>query len=170
MKRLFEKYSSDLKGLFWLALGLFLAASLVSYSPNDPSLNSIVQAAGKPKNLCGYLGSFLADLLYQGFGLPAWVLVLGSLRQSWIHFVGRLPRKEKASWWLDVVLLLVVTCLMGLHFSEARFFGGQMRVGGWVGHFLAKGLVKAVNEVGLAIVLWTCLAALLVFLYGPDMV
>jgi S-DNA-T family DNA segregation ATPase FtsK/SpoIIIE len=163
MKRLFEKYRGDLGGLFWLALGLIVGTSLMSYSPHDPSLNSIVQASGKPHNLCGYLGSFLADLLYQGFGLPAWVLVAGSLRQALINFKGKHPRKEHTQWWLDVLLLLTVTMLLTLHLGEVRFYDGRIRVGGWIGYMVTTTLVKALNEVGLAILLWTCFAALLVF-------
>jgi len=162
MKRLFEKYRSDLSGLFWLGLGVFLAASLASYSPQDPSLNSMVQNA-HPRNLCGYLGSFLADILYQGFGLPAWVLILGASRRAYFHFRGKLPRKEQAQWWMDVLLLINITALLSLHLGDMRFFSGQIRIGGWVGYALTRGMVKALNEVGLAILLWTCLAALLVF-------
>jgi S-DNA-T family DNA segregation ATPase FtsK/SpoIIIE len=163
MKRLFEKYRGDLGGLFWLALGLIIGTSLMSYSPHDPSLNSIVQASGKPHNLCGYLGSFLADLLYQGFGLPAWVLVAGSFRQALINFKGKHPRKEYPQWWLDVMLLFTVTMLLTLHLGELRFYDGRIRVGGWIGYMVTTTLVKALNEVGLAILLWSCFAALLVF-------
>lgn len=162
MKRLFEKYSGDLKGLAWLALGIFLGVALISYSPFDPSLNSLVQNA-RPRNLCGYLGSFLADLLYQGFGLPVWVLVIGSLRQSYIYMTGRDSRKDRTQWWLDILLLVCVTAILSLHMGEQRFFSGQIRIGGWVGYVLTKGLVKVLNEVGLAIILWTALAGLLVF-------
>ncbi len=162
MKRLFEKYRSDLNGLFWLFLAVFVGVALASYSPQDPSLNSFVQNT-KPHNLCGYLGSFLSDLLLQAFGLPAWVVVFGSLRQAIVNFSDRKPRKEKTHWWLDVVLLLSVTCLISLHFGAVRIYGEQIRLGGWVGYFVTKGLVKILNEVGLGILLWTCLAALLVF-------
>lgn len=162
MKRLFEKYRGDLGGLFWLALGLIVGTSLVSYSPHDPSLNSMV-ASAKPHNLCGYLGSFLADLLYQGFGIPAWVLVVGSLRQALINFKGKHPRKEHPQWWLDVMLLLTVTMILTLHLGDLRLYSGQIRIGGWIGYMVTSTMVKALNEVGLAILLWTCFAALLVF-------
>ncbi len=162
MKRLFEKYRGDLSGLFWLALSLFVAASLVSYSAHDPSLNSLSPSA-KPQNLCGYLGSFLADLLYQGFGLPAWVVVLGTLRQALYCFRARNPRaKDATQWYIDGLLLVCITALLSLHLGDYRFFSGQIRIGGWIGHILTLGMVKAVNKVGLAILLWSALAALLV--------
>lgn len=161
MKRLFEKYQSDLSGLFWLALGVFLSVSLASYNPGDPSLNSLVQNY-KPHNLCGYLGSFLADLLYQGFGLSAWILALGAVRQAYLCFTERNQRRDKGRWWLDFALLFCVTCLLSLHFGDVRFYANQIRIGGWGGYMVTRGLVKALNEVGLAIVLWACLAGLVV--------
>lgn len=163
MKRLFEKYRGDLAGLFWLGLGIFIAASLASYSPHDPSFNSIVTKSN-PRNWCGYFGSFLSDVLYQGFGLSAWVLVLGAGRRSLTHFRGRLPRKKDENfWWVDLLLLVNLTALFSLHLGDLRFFSGQIRIGGWVGYALTRAFVTLFNEIGLAIVLWTMLAALLVF-------
>src|SRR4051812_36733409 len=128
MKRLFEKYREDLQGLFWLFLGIFIGVALISYSPHDPSLNSIVQNA-KPHNLCGYLGSFLSDLLYQAFGISAWVLVVGPLRQARMCFLGKVPRKEKTHWWLDVLLLGCITSLISLHLGGVYIFANQIRLG-----------------------------------------
>ncbi len=135
---------------------------MASYSPFDPSLNSLVQKT-QPRNLCGYLGSFLADFLYQAFGLPAWVLVVGATRQSFQCLSGRDLRKERTHWWLDILLLVCATCLLSLHLGDLRFFNDQIRVGGWVGYILTEGLVKILNQVGLAIILWTGLAGLSVF-------
>ncbi|MGE0526725.1 MAG: DNA translocase FtsK [Bdellovibrionales bacterium] len=171
MKRLLEKYRGDLWGLFWLASGVFLAVSLASYSPHDPSLNAIVQSA-KPRNLCGYLGAFLADLLYQGFGLPAWILVAGAFRQGYLFLADKGARRDRAQgltqWWLDGILLVCVSGLLSLHIGseEGLFFSDRVRVGGWVGAVLTMGLVKVMNKVGLAILLWTGLAALLVVYTG----
>jgi S-DNA-T family DNA segregation ATPase FtsK/SpoIIIE len=61
------------------------------------------------------------------------------------------------------MLLLTVTMLLTLHLGELRFYDGRIRVGGWIGYMVTTTLVKALNEVGLAILLWTCFAALLVF-------
>lgn len=164
MKRLFEKYRDELSGLLWLFVAIFVSVSLISYRPGDPSLNSLIQT--RPHNLCGYLGSFLADLLYQAFGLPAWILAAGAVRQAYVFFSNktgvRSKSGEKTKWYLDLMLLTVAVCLLSLHLGDARFFQGQIRIGGWAGYALTRGLVKALNPVGLAIVLWTCLAAMIV--------
>ena len=162
MKRLFDKYAGDLKGLFWLASAVFLGAALFSYSAGDPSLNSLGPISGKPHNLCGYLGAFISDALYQGFGLSAWVLVLCAVRQAMVNFSLKASRQERGQWWIDLLLVVCVTCFLSLHLGDVRLFNGQVRVGGWVGYLLTKGLVTMINEVGLAILLWTCLAALFV--------
>ncbi len=161
MKRLFEKYGDDLRGLFWLFLGVFLSASLFSYSPLDSSFNSIT-LGGRPQNLCGYIGSFISDLLYQGFGVGAWVFVFAMLRLSYRSFIESHPKREKRHWWIDGILLGCVICLTSLYFGDVRVFGGQIRLGGWVGHFVTSGMVGALNRVGWAICLWTCLAGLIV--------
>jgi S-DNA-T family DNA segregation ATPase FtsK/SpoIIIE len=161
MKRLFEKYSSDLSGLCWLGLSIFFSLSLWSYSPTDPSFNSLV-SHGSPANYCGYFGSFLADLLFQGFGITAWAMVLMCLRQSTMSLSGQKRRDVFTRWWLDGILLLCLCSLLTLHLGNSRFFGGQIRIGGLAGQLVVSYLVKAFNQVGLGIVLWTTFAGFVV--------
>ncbi len=154
MKRIFEKFHNDLKALFWLAVAVFIGASLASYTPEDPSFNSLISSV-RPKNWCGYFGSFMADLFYQAFGLPAWLLVWGALRRT-------RSRNMSSRWWFELLLIINVTALLALHWGEWRFFNGHVRVGGWIGAMLSSVLVKGVNKVGLAIILWSWLAAMIV--------
>ncbi len=55
-----------------LGLFLFVMASLVSYHPFDPSINTV--ASGPVKNLCGKAGSYTSDALMQLFGLMSYLL------------------------------------------------------------------------------------------------
>ena len=66
---------TDIVAVLWLSLSLFLGLSLYSYTPKDPSWNSLGQSA-TPANWCGYFGSFSADFLYQFFGMGSWVFVV----------------------------------------------------------------------------------------------
>ncbi len=83
-----------LLGVATLFLGVALAASLASYRPADPSFNSATDIA--PQNLGGLAGAYLSDLLLQGFGLAAALLVpvflVGGLRLMFRRPVGRLRR------------------------------------------------------------------------------
>jgi S-DNA-T family DNA segregation ATPase FtsK/SpoIIIE len=74
MNHFLKKFRQDVIAIGFLGLGLFLALALISYNPQDPSFNSLGQGL-KSLNYCGIVGSFMADLLYQFFGLAAWVLV-----------------------------------------------------------------------------------------------
>src|SRR5579871_2520521 len=65
-------------GLLVIALGLGLAAALVTYNPHDPSLNTAV--AGAPvANAIGRTGALAADALLQTLGLAAWLPALALL-------------------------------------------------------------------------------------------
>ena len=68
-RRLFETLG------FGLLLGaLMIAAALVSYSPQDPSLDTAID--GGPHNFLGRDGALIADLLRQGLGYAAFAIPL----------------------------------------------------------------------------------------------
>lgn len=156
-----ERRWGDLAGLLWLAASVALAASLFSYSSQDPSLNALT-LQNHPQNLCGYIGSFLSDILYQCFGVTAWVFVAGGLRLAVLYFSGRRAREVQKRLWVDALIVLAVAGLLSLHLGDVRLFGGQVRIGGWFGYMIVRQLVPALNQVGLDIVLIGALAALLV--------
>ncbi|SHJ30493.1 DNA translocase FtsK [Malonomonas rubra DSM 5091] len=143
----------EILGLVWLALGIFLLLCLGSYSTADPSFNNNLNPA-KVNNLIGIIGSHLSDLLYQAFGLTAWLWPLGCLTLAWrwlkfreVHF--RLLR-------LIAFLLLQVTLggLLALQLSEVKLFGSQIReAGGAIGRILVNLLSSYLNLGGAAIVL-----------------
>ncbi len=153
MKRIFERYRNDFVSLIWLGLGAFLAVALATYSPLDPSFNSF-GGSGSAKNLCGVLGSFLADGLYQAFGIAAWIFVFSALRQIW--------RSPARPWWLDGLAVVLVSTLLALHFQNVKYFDDTIRIGGWIGQMMVSTFIWALNPVGFGIILWTLTAALFV--------
>src|SRR5690606_14143941 len=136
----FKRFSRDITGLIWLSIGIFLALSLYSFHPTDPSLNSIGTSL-KVQNYCGYFGSFLSDILYQLFGLGAWVFVLGAFRLSWRNFANQENPKGRARWIWVVVLLLTGSSLLSLYWPLTKIYSGQIYLGGILGNFISKGLV-----------------------------
>ncbi|MEK0083466.1 DNA translocase FtsK 4TM domain-containing protein [Benzoatithermus flavus] len=88
-----------LLGLVAVVTALALALALFGYDWRDPSLN---QATAQPvRNPVGIAGAVAADLLYQLFGLAAWLLVVAGL--SWGV---RLVLGRRLGWpWLPVLSL-----------------------------------------------------------------
>lgn len=126
------------------ALSLCLWVSLFSYDPGDPSWNTLVQ--GPIHNQCGVVGSYVADILRQMWGVSAyiWVFIFGMW--GWLCLRHRLTLHSLlwgvtytpfASWWWasvvsacggDVLSLMPWTGLWGLNpptawspvFTDAR--------------------------------------------------
>lgn len=162
VKRYFQKFKTDVFFLIYSGGALFLALSLWSYSPRDPSLSALSWAK-TIHNSCGIAGSFLADALLQTFGLSAILLpalfVLFSVQRIWNNKTKWSPVRG-----LWVLLLSAATAgLATFYFSEARFFQGEIRAGGMIGMALHQALVKAFNPAGGKIVLWVIFGLLLVF-------
>lgn len=162
MKKLALSLKTDVWGLFWLGTGLFLALSLSSYYPEDPSINSL----GKKfvaQNICGILGSFLSDLLLQTFGAAAWAFVIFSVYTGARILVSegsqRLLRWQFMHLFLHATLL---ASILGLHFGQTRIYFNHIHLGGMVGKLISLGIVKVINFGGAAIVLWTVWMVLLV--------
>lgn len=162
MSHLFKKFRQDIAGLIWAALSIFIGLSLATYSPADPSLNSLGRSMVS-RNACGYFGSFLADLFYQSFGLCSWILVAAAARVAFHHFRGREIRVTRWRLVISVLLALVAASLGALYWPEARWFSNHVMIGGELGRLVSRGLVRAFNQLGVAVILWTALLVLVVF-------
>ena len=162
MKKLALSLKTDVWGLFWLGTGLFLALSLSSYYPEDPSINSL----GKKfvaQNICGVLGSFLSDLLLQTFGAAAWAFVIFSVYTGARILVSE-GSKQLLRWQFMHLFLhaTLLASILGLHFGQTRIYFNHIYLGGMVGKLISLGIVKVINFGGAAVVLWTVWLVLLV--------
>ncbi len=161
MNQLWKRFRRDIMGLVWLAAALFLGLALSTFHPTDPSFNSIGRSL-LAKNACGYVGSFLADILYQTFGLSSWLFVVIFARLTVLSFWG-MPKKQVSSrWFLPTLLALVLASLLSLYFPQTKLWG-QIGAGGVVGRSISMGLLHALNSLGVTVFLWTMAAALMVF-------
>ncbi len=162
MSKLFQKFKQDILGILLLAGGLFVALSLASFHPSDPSFNSIGQGI-KVLNYCGYVGSFLADALFQLFGLASWLFVAGLIRMGVLSFQGeRTTFKDLRLIWASL-LILTLSCLVAVYFPEKKLFQDQIYLGGIIGMGLSQALIKAFNGVGVQVILWSASTVLVVF-------
>ena len=80
LKRFLGNRMFEIMGLTLLVLTVCVALSLATWSVDDPSLNYAV--AKDPRNLLGYPGAVIADLLMQMFGLGVIGLVVPMIAWS----------------------------------------------------------------------------------------
>ena len=146
-----SKRLNEVLGFVFLAFGLLVLFSLVSYSSYDPSWNTATSNV-RPQNLAGYVGSYLSDLLLQTFGLgalliPAGVFVLG---WKWIRSDTIVDPGVKFSGFL-----LLGSSLCAALGEAPRFHVFGLPASGLVGMLLAQATVAALNRVGAVLVTLT---------------
>jgi len=170
----FKRFKSDVKSITYLGLAIFIGLSLLSYNPKDPSFNSASLSGLKTLNYCGILGSFLADLVYQLMGLPAWLMVAG-LFQVALNSLRGLSYKAEATDLRNIRLVwiaLLVCCLsalMSIYWPQVKVFEKQIYLGGLLGLGLSMGLTKALNSVGAQVLLWAMTSLLIVFCFEVSL-
>jgi S-DNA-T family DNA segregation ATPase FtsK/SpoIIIE len=148
-----DRFKQELLGLFWLAAGLFLLLALVSFHSGDPSFNNAADGSGI-RNLAGVIGSYLADLLYQGFGVAALLLPLGALGLAWHYFASKQIRFRPLRAAAFFCMLLSLDGLIALKFHGASWFGEPIgEAGGLIGRVLANLLSSGLNTAGSVILL-----------------
>ncbi len=129
--------------------------SLISYRPEDPSLNSATGAA-RPLNLLGYVGSYLSDFLFQSIGLTSLVLpgLILMLAWRWLH--SREIESPGVKIFGSGVFVLGAATLLAMA-PGLRAFGGVVPAGGLIGLLVADGLVHLMNVTGALMFTLACL-------------
>ncbi|MCZ6638271.1 MAG: DNA translocase FtsK 4TM domain-containing protein, partial [Alphaproteobacteria bacterium] len=135
-------------GLVVMAAGVALVAAVLSFSPNDPSLNKAVD--GPIANFMGSMGAIVADLGLQSIGAGA--ILPGLILLSWGYRVA--AGKQIGALWLRVAilplaLLLVAAGVAGIAPPE----GWSLRagLGGYLGQFALGELHGLVTKTGLQV-------------------
>lgn len=161
-QRMVNRLRRDVVGIMWIAAGIFISLALATFHASDPSFNSTGSGL-VAKNACGFVGSFLADLLFQGFGAGAWLFVYGCARLAARTFLEREGSSALVRTAWGLALLLNVTALASLHLADMKLFNGHVAIGGFFGAMMVRGLVAVFNSLGVAVLLWTVAAVLVVF-------
>lgn len=164
MSSFLKRFQHDVRAIGLLGLGIFLTLSLVSYNPQDPSFNSIGQGLNT-LNYCGIIGSFLADLIYQIFGLTAWAGVAVIFFSSYASFKAEKMQLKDIRYVLGFVLMAFMSALVTIYFPQTKIFDSQIYPGGLLGMGLSMGFLKVFNSIGAQIILWTGSLVLFVFCF-----
>ena len=138
----------------FLAIGLFLLISLVSYQPFDPSLNAVSFAA-KPANLTGRVGAYTSDFTLQVFGLAAYAIPALILLLGW-KWIQSLAIEAPLARVLGAVMMLGSTCAMLGFASGWHPIAGIIPAGGLAGLVLAEALTESMNLTGAVMLAVTC--------------
>jgi S-DNA-T family DNA segregation ATPase FtsK/SpoIIIE len=148
-----DRFKQELLGLFWLATGLFLLLALISFHDGDSSFNNASQISDI-HNLGGVIGSYLADLLFQGFGFAALLLPIGAFGLAWHYFACKQMHFRVLRVAAFFCMLLSLDGLIALQFRSASWFGQPIgEAGGLAGRLLANLLASSVNTAGAVILL-----------------
>ncbi len=147
MNHVSQKIKNDVIAVLWVFAAVLLGLSLASYHPTDPSLNSLAHSL-KAQNWCGVVGSFIADGIYQLFGLSGWFLPAVFLRLGIAAYRGLiLPWKSRQVFWF-AMSVLSSSALLAHYFSAEKIFQQQVLVGGLLGWALSKAFVGFLNPIG----------------------
>jgi S-DNA-T family DNA segregation ATPase FtsK/SpoIIIE len=142
----------EIIGIFLFFLLIFTLGSLLSYSPEDPSIHN-AKAAGNVHNLFGIFGAHVSGILIGLFGLGAfWIPILFLL--SSVHFFGDYHEKAIILIMAGGIILIISTGSL-LAFQQNHFiiFGSKFSSGGIIGMPIKSLLIKYTNHTGSAVIL-----------------
>ncbi len=155
-----KQKTGEALGIAMLAASMLVLAALATYHPLDPSLN-VSSPATNYANQIGRFGAWIADVLFQGFGLPAFLLPLALLRAGYRKLRGR-AAPHRALRLLGAATGLVFLCA-GCFLAEPwLWFELEFAAGGALGQLAGGLLLSVFNPLGSALVVATALLLALV--------
>jgi S-DNA-T family DNA segregation ATPase FtsK/SpoIIIE len=144
---------NEMLGLIVLVAASLLLLALVSYTPSDPSFNTVGGAAGAhpAHNWTGLLGAYTADLLLQSLGVAVVFLPLVLLRTGVYWMRSRAVGSSKAKTFGTLLWLLFAPAAIAL-LPGHLLWRHAVPICGLEGQILADALVHVVNFPGAVIV------------------
>jgi DNA segregation ATPase FtsK/SpoIIIE, S-DNA-T family len=140
---------NEMLGLILLVAAGLLLLALISYTPSDPSFNTI--GTHTAHNWTGLVGAYLADLLLQTVGVAVFFVPLALLRigLSWMRSLRVGSTNAKVA---GLLLWLVFAPAMVALLPGHPLWRHSLPLSGVEGSFLAEGLIHFVNYPGALIV------------------
>ena len=143
---------NEMLGLTMLVAAGLLLLALISYTPSDPSFNTVgTTGSHPPHNWTGLVGAYTSDLLLQSLGIAIFFVPLAFVRigVSWMrsHRVGSTSAKVAG-----LVLWLIFTPAMIALIPGNVLWRHALPISGVEGSILADGLIHILNLPGALIV------------------
>jgi S-DNA-T family DNA segregation ATPase FtsK/SpoIIIE len=154
---------NELLGFLLCVSALLLFLALASYSPLDPSFNSasVLTGSRQARNWIGIVGAYGSDLLWQFFGVSAFLLPVFACGMGIRWFRSLKVVSPIAKLLGGIWLLMFVPALLALLPGPMRYLG--VPVEGLLGRILGDVLVHYFNVAGAYIVATSMLAVALYF-------
>lgn len=137
----------EIWGVVFLGCGVFFALCLVSYDPADPAL-SVTSSVKQINNFCGIIGAYTADILFDIFGISAYVLCALFFLLSWMQFT----KKDISLNWREALsysfMVISAAAILHLKFKAIRFHGQSIEAGGMLGGMLGEVLFRWLGLAG----------------------
>jgi S-DNA-T family DNA segregation ATPase FtsK/SpoIIIE len=134
----------EIAGVAILISGVFLIASLISFSPNDP--NFIFPDSTEIQNIFGFYGSFTSDIFFQSFGIIA-LLIPFSLIVSGLNIIFN----KKIILIIESIFFTILYSLFGsLFFSLFYPMAFTLYIngnGGFIGNYLETTFLSSIINI-----------------------
>ncbi len=143
----------ELAGILTLSVALLLAASLVSYHPDDPSLFHASSEPGPVRNLIGEVGAHASALAFGLLGLVAFLVPVFLVAAGWRLVRRRSAERSPLRLLGALVVLGTLPALLQATVGEIAWRGWLADSGGAFGKLLARYLEARLNLPGTLLVL-----------------
>ena len=127
-----------------LAMAGCVALALLTYRPYDPSWNTAAGNDATPFNIMGVTGSYLADGLWQGFGLGGGLLALVLAAWGWRIAVGR--GLDKIGWRSVATVAAMLAMGIVLAAVDLKLMPHRLFLGGAFGQLIGRALLSPLPD------------------------
>jgi len=153
-----KKWLSKAAGVLLFAAAVAVLATVMSYAPGDPSLNSATD--GGARNLLGTPGAYAADLLMQSYGLSSVLPALVLAAWGWRLFSNQ--PIARIGWRIAALVAALMLLAMGLSAAAPPdSWPLSTGLGGFVGTLLFTPLAGLAGIAGFPAWIAACLCAAL---------
>jgi S-DNA-T family DNA segregation ATPase FtsK/SpoIIIE len=151
-----SRRGGELVGIVIMAIGVSLAAALLTYHPRDSSA-FYTSTDTEIRNAIGYYGATLAWVFVGFFGFASLLFPAVMLVGGWNRFWGRDIEYFHTKLIGFVILALAVPPLFDLAFGKVWLRGALIACGGYLGQEINRAVSGNMNTSGAAIALITAL-------------
>ena len=130
---IWAEHNHYINGVLFLTLGTVSALALLTYTADDPSMNTA--SGGAVHNALGLFGAYLSDFLLQSFGLSIWSAAILFLIWGWRSWNGM----DMVAGWIRSIILplgLVLAASSLATINVPQHWPFPSGLGGWVGQLV----------------------------------